>query len=77
MRRGAPQWGYTSRWRGAEPVKNDFLDRAIADFNEAIRRTSQHADAFWARGMAHQSNGQQDEADVDFEKAERLRLGLD
>jgi len=48
------------------------LDRAIADFDEAIRLDPKDADTYRNRGLAYNSKGSYDLAIVDFNEAIRL-----
>jgi len=57
--------------RGAKSAMKGQFDRAIADFDEAIR-LNPSADAFYNRGNAYAELGQYDRAIADFDKAIRL-----
>src|SRR3974390_313722 len=57
--------------RGAKSAMKGQFDRAIADFDEAIR-LNPSADAFYNRGNAYAELGQHDRAIADFDKAIRL-----
>jgi tetratricopeptide (TPR) repeat protein len=48
------------------------LDRAIADYSEAIRIDPVDADAFTSRGVAYRAKGDNDRAIADFNEAIRL-----
>jgi lipoprotein NlpI len=61
---------YTYRGNGYRD-KND-LDRAIADFNEAIRLDPKLAMAFLGRGLAFSDKGDNDRAIADFNEVIRL-----
>jgi tetratricopeptide (TPR) repeat protein len=61
---------YTNRGNGYRD-KND-LDRAIADFNEAIRLDPNLAMAFLGRGIAFSDKGDNDRAIADFNEVIRL-----
>jgi lipoprotein NlpI len=84
---------YTGIFQGrGEPAKNDAiacnnrglayrdkgeLDRAIDDFNEAIRinplpASTTHVNVFSNRGLAYRDNGELDRAIADFNEAIRL-----
>ena len=51
-------------------------DRAIKDFDEAIRLNPQFATAYYARGFAHQKLGRMARANQDFEEAIRINPNL-
>ena len=51
--------------------RKDYKD-AIADYDIAIGKNSKYAEAYYLRGLAQKSLGQQEEAIVDFDKAIRL-----
>jgi tetratricopeptide (TPR) repeat protein len=61
---------YTNRGLGWQ-LKRDF-DRALADFNEAIRLDPKNAVAFRNRGLAVQNKGDLDRAVADFSEAIKL-----
>jgi len=48
-------------------------DRAIADFNEAIRLKPNDASAYNNRGLAYAAKGDDDHATADFNEAARLK----
>ncbi len=50
------------------------LDRAIADFTEAIRLKPDMAVAYFNRGHAYKENGDKDKAEQDYERARALGL---
>ena len=47
-------------------------ERAIEDWDEAIRLNPQAADAYYNRGLAYERLGRQEQADRDFAKAKEL-----
>ncbi len=47
-------------------------DRAIQDFDQAIRLNPSHADAWASRGNAYQEKGEHDKAIADFDRVLRL-----
>jgi Flp pilus assembly protein TadD len=56
---------------GRGHVKGD-QDKAIADYNEAIRLKPENARAYFNRGIAYQAKGDLDKAEQDFAKAKAL-----
>jgi len=59
--------------QGLARLKADDLERAVADFSEAVRADPQFADAYLQRGNAWFRNGETEKAIADFNKA----IGLD
>ena len=55
--------------------KGDY-DRAIQDYDEALRLTPIFADAFYSRGAAHANEGDYDHAFQDYDQALRLKPSL-
>lgn len=47
-------------------------DRAVADFDQAIRLNPQDAAAYHSRAMSYERLGQKDRAEADFEQAAKL-----
>ena len=64
---------YTNRGR-AYAAKGRY-DRAIHDFNQALRRAPSFAAAYYNRGLAYKRKGEYDRAKSDLSKA--LKLGYD
>ena len=58
--------------RGEAYKDKGDLDRAIADYNEAIRQKPNFAEAFDRRGAAYQAMGDDARASADFAAAARL-----
>ena len=59
--------------RSAALMEKHDLDRAIADFTDAIRLDPNDADAYYARGLAFSTNGDRDHAVADLSEAVQLR----
>jgi tetratricopeptide (TPR) repeat protein len=63
---------------GAFKIRGDVyktkgaLDRAIADYDAAIRLSPTFAHAFYGRGVAYRMRGDRDRAVADFREAIRL-----
>jgi tetratricopeptide (TPR) repeat protein len=58
--------------RGNAYQVNGDIDRAIADYDEAIQLDPNLADAFTGRGPAYRNKGDVDRAIVDYDQAIRL-----
>jgi len=58
--------------RGVEYKNKRGLDRAIADFDQAIRLVPKNTDVYTVRGMAWEAKGDFDRAIADFDQAIRL-----
>ena len=55
--------------RGDSYAEEGLYERAIQEYDEAIRLERQEADAYYKRGLAHEALGKTKEASRDFEKA--------
>lgn len=58
--------------RGNACAERDELDKAIADFTEAIRLSPEYAKAYYNRGVAYERKAEQPKAEADFAKAKEL-----
>ena len=58
--------------RGMGYARHAQHDRAIADFDEAIKLNPHRADYFWWRGHVYAAKGQYDRAIADYDEAIRL-----
>jgi lipoprotein NlpI len=58
--------------RGVEYKNKRGLDRAIADFDQAIRLDPKNTDAYTARGMAREAKGDLGRAIADYDQAIRI-----
>ena len=52
--------------------EKDELDKAITDFDTAIRLDKNLAWAFYARGVAFERKGEKSKAEADFAEAKKL-----
>jgi tetratricopeptide (TPR) repeat protein len=59
-------------WRGMAYEDSDQSDKALADFNEAIKLSPNYADAYNNRGEAHRKKNQLREALQDYTKAVQI-----
>ncbi len=57
---------------GVEKLKNDDLDGAMEDFNKAIEKNSEFAEAYLNRGTVFGNRGELQKALADFDKAIEL-----
>ena len=64
---GCEDWEKISR--GDSYAEEGLYERAIQEYDEAIRLERQEADAYYKRGFAHEALGKAKEASRDFEKA--------
>jgi tetratricopeptide (TPR) repeat protein len=62
-------------YRGVAYKAKGDLDRAIADYTEAIRRDPDFAAAYNSRGIAYKAKGDVDKAIADYDQAIRLNPG--
>jgi tetratricopeptide (TPR) repeat protein len=62
-------------YRGVAYKAKGDLDRAIADYTEAIRRDPNYAAAYNSRGIAYKAKGDVDKAIADYDQAIRLNPG--
>ncbi len=64
-------WAYNNR--GAAWYQEWQYDRAIADFDQALRLSPSQATAYYGRGLAYYQKGDHDRAIADFDQALRLK----
>jgi tetratricopeptide (TPR) repeat protein len=60
------------RYRGLAYQRKDDLDRAIADYGEAIRLDPEYAEAYYGRGLTYRNKGDLERAIADYSEAIRL-----
>ena len=58
--------------RGFSWLQREEPDKAITDYDEAIRINPKFAEAYLNRGHAHRKKGEHGKAKEDFEEAGRL-----
>jgi tetratricopeptide (TPR) repeat protein len=58
--------------RGNASAKEGAIDKAIGEYNEAIRLDPQYAQAFYNRGIAWYGKGELDKAIKDFNDAIKI-----
>ena len=64
---GCQDWGQIVR--GDSYAEEGLYERAIQEYDEAIRLERQEADAYYKRGLAYEALGKTKEAERDFERA--------
>ena len=67
---GCEDWGQVSR--GDSDAEEGQYERAIQEYDEAIRLERDHARAYYHRGLAYEALGKTIEAERDFAKAKEL-----
>ena len=60
-------WGQVSR--GDSYAEDGLYERAIQEYDEAIRLERNHLEAYYKRGLAYEALGKTKEAERDFERA--------
>ena len=58
--------------RGAGYHKKGEYDKAVADYNEAIRLDPKDGQAYYGRGLAYEEKGDKTNAEKDFAQAKQL-----
>ena len=67
---GCEDWGQVSR--GDSYAEEGLYERAIQEYDEAIRLERNYGDAYYKRGLAYEALGKTIEAERDFAKAKEL-----
>ena len=67
---GCQDWGQIVRWDSY--AEEGLYERAIQEYDEAIRLERDHARAYYHRGLAYEALGKTIEAERDFAKAKEL-----
>ena len=67
---GCEDWGQIGR--GDSYAEEGLYERAIQEYDEAIRLERDHARAYYKRGLAYEALGKTIEAERDFAKAKEL-----
>ncbi len=63
------------RSSGQRQLADQQLQRAIAQFSEAIRIDPTHSNAYVLRARAFEESGDDEKAEVDLEKAQQINTG--
>jgi len=69
-----PKYAQAYNNRGAAYWLKEEYNRAIADYDQAIRLDPKYALAYFVRGLVYQKIGNAAKADADFAKARELGL---
>jgi Flp pilus assembly protein TadD len=71
VKNGNPADAESYSERGSEYLANREWDKAIADFNEAIRLDPEGSSGYYSRGLCYEAKGDYDRAIEDFNEAIR------